>query len=835
MSDSRPRSLRRDGFSADATAAAFPLGGVGTGTVSIGARGDFRDWELANRANKGAPLPYTFSTLRVASPGSEPVLRVLEAEPRPPHLGDSGYHIGKMMGLPRFRDARTTSEYPFVTVRFLDDEVPVDAELEAFTPLVPLDPEASGIPVAVLRYRLRNRSTVRQECAVAVSLMNPLGITGIDDFDSPRFRGQPAISATERDGIRGLSYSTDLAGDDVLFGTLALATRDSEVTATPEWPVSYWWDGPQLFWDGFRRDGRLTPADPVVREVPTSRRSVPTPRVGSLSVSRSLEPGEEAVFEFLLAWHVPNRPRAWQGLGELSDDNEDQNMPHHYARRFRDAWDVAATTAERLPDLEAASRAFTSALFDSTIPETVLEQASTTLATIRSTTCLWLDDGTEGGVFAAWEGSFQRAGSCEGTCTHVWNYAQSVAHLFPSLERSARRVEFLGEVREDGKMNFRGNAVFGGSPHAALAAVDGQMGTIVRLYREWRLSGDDDFLRELWPAALRALDYAQTEWDSDGDSVLDSRQHNTYDIEFYGPNSLANSMYLAALRAMARMAEHLGDAERAADCRARAAACAHGTDTLLFNGEYYAQRLDDVDAYRYQYGDGCLSDQLFGQTLAHLTGLGHLLPADHVRSAIRAVFRHNFVPHARAVESVQRTYAVGDEGGLLLCTWPTGGRPTLPFIYSDEIWTGIEFQVATHLAFEGEADAALAVMEAVRARHDGVARSPWNHVECGNHYARSLASWGVLLAFSGVQWDAPTRRLTAAPIPAAVVDGVFKSYVATDGFWGSVGVDASGAATIVVAGGRLVADSVEVTMPDGRRFGAERVDVSTSLRLEPRP
>ena len=250
-------------------------------------------------------------------------------------------------------------------------------------------------------------------------------------------------------------------------------------------------------------------------------------------------------------------------------------------------------------------------------------------------------------------------------------------------------------------MRFRANSVFGNTPMEFHPAVDGQLGSVVRLYREWRFSGDDDFLREVWPGARRALEFAFTTWDSDGDFVLDSQQHNTYDIEFYGENMLANSIFFAALRAGARLAEHLGETELAGRWLEAAELGAARADAVLYNGEYYRQRTDDVDAHRYQYGEGCLSDQLLGQTYAHLNGLGHLLPPDHVRSAVGAIFDHNFRRDFSGYHSVQRTYALNDDQGLVLCTWPRGGRPRIPFVYSDEVWSGIEYQVATNLIYDG--------------------------------------------------------------------------------------------------------------------------------------
>ncbi len=308
--------------------------------------------------------------------------------------------------------------------------------------------------------------------------------------------------------------------------------------------------------------------------------------------------------------------------------------------------------------------------------------------------------------------------------------------------------------------------------------------------------------------------------------MLDSKQHNTYDIEFYGENSLSNSVFFAALHAGAKLADHLGDVEHAERWRAAAERGSARMDELLFNGEYYEQKLDDVDAVRYQYGTGVLSDQLLGQYLAHVTGLGHILPAEHVRSAIGSVFRYNFREDLSRHHSVQRTYALGDEGGLVLCSWPRGGRPRIPFVYSDEVWTGIEYQVAAHLVFEGLVDEGLTIVRAVRARHDGTRRNPWNEVECGNHYARSLASWAVLVALSGVQYDAAERSLSFLP----ATDGDLESFFSTGSGWGRVAIDDAGA-TLTLDAGELVLDRFTVR---GRELAASTISLGAgdSIRVD---
>jgi uncharacterized protein (DUF608 family) len=338
-----------------------------------------------------------------------------------------------------------------------------------------------------------------------------------------------------------------------------------------------------------------------------------------------------------------------------------------------------------------------------------------------------------------------------------------MAFLFPSLERDFRLTEFNVETDPDGRMAFRTMRLFGGE-HDHYPAADGQMGCIIRLYRDWKLSGDTEFLKQVWDNAKKALEFAFTYWDSDGDFVLDSQQHNTYDIEFYGPNSLVNSMFFGALKAGAEMAEALGDTESAEKYRKALELGSARMDEMLWNGEYYIQALDNVNQYKYQYGKGCLSDQILGQMLSHVAGLGYVLPEDHVKKAVHSIFKYNFFEDFHNHCNTQRTYALNDEKGLVLCSWPYGGRPKFPFVYSDEVWPGIEYQVAAHLIYEGFVDEGLTIVKAVRDRHDGIRRNPWNEVECGNHYARSMASWALIPALSGFKFDLVKGEISFDPV-----------------------------------------------------------------------
>jgi uncharacterized protein (DUF608 family) len=214
---------------------------------------------------------------------------------------------------------------------------------------------------------------------------------------------------------------------------------------------------------------------------------------------------------------------------------------------------------------------------------------------------------------------------------------------------------------------------------------------------------------------------------------------------------------------MEKMACTMGEESLATEYRKRRTLSSKRLDEATWNGEYFIQPLENIDQHPYQFGKGCLSDQILGQTLAYIAGLGPLLPTDHLKSAAQSIFKYNYKTGQERGPCLQRLYVAEDEAGLVLGSWPHGGKPKLPFVYADEVWTGIEYHVATCLIYEGLIDEALTIVKTVRTRQDGYRRSPWDEIECGFHYARSLASWGLIPALSGAYYDAATDTETFNP------------------------------------------------------------------------
>lgn len=722
---------------------AFPLGGIGTGTVSLGGRGNLRDWEIANNPDKGRRLENTFFALWYRDEHDEGRACILESQLTPPFEGWMGLARDGMPGMPRFEKGLFHGAYPFARLDLTDPEIPIEATLEAFNPFIPMNDKDSGLPVAIFYWRLRNKT--RRAIPVTV-LAAQLNIAGNKSF------GKNLNSFSDDGVIRGLKMTTAKHDSDKPnFGSLALVTPHQDVTYQTRWARSGWFDDQSLFWNDFVDDGKL---ERPFEEGPTPDNRTDT---GCLGLRSTLKPGESQIFPFILAWHFPNRENNWNGEKEVKG----KILKNYYATLFGDAWAAAAYTLQNLERLERESREFQEALFNSSLPPIVLDAVSSQAAIIKTNVCFRTEDGN----FYGFEGTSDNAGCCPLNCTHVWNYEQALAHLFPALERRMRQVDFGHNTLPEGNMAFRTLVPLGDYHwNSKLPAADGQMGTVIKLYREWRLSGDTEFLRSLWPDAKRALEYAWKNWDKDKDGIMEGIQHNTYDIEFHGPNPMMGAIYLAALLAGEEMAKAMGEADSAADYRRVYEMGRKTLDAELWKGEFYVQKYDKAKETKYQLGEGCLSDQLLGQWMAHVNGLGYVLPEERVKTAIGSVYRYNWKPTMERHYNPQRIYALGDEAGLLLCSWPKGGRPPLPFVYSDEVWTGIEYQVAAHLIYEGMIDEGLNIVKGVRNRYDGQRRNPWDEIECGHHYSRAMASWSLLLALSGFHFHGPEATISFAPV-----------------------------------------------------------------------
>ena len=836
-----------------ATQVAMPVGGIGAGCVCFNGYGGLQDFSIWNHPTTTA-LPEGFSAskagfaiLHIKKPSSVtkliegpfPVLKIFDQG-----LQGEGYRRGGFEGFPRFQKCEFKGEFPFGEAKVSDPSIPLDVTVAAWNPFIPLDDKNSGIPCAILEYTFHNASQQTVELEFSYHLSHLASGCGNDEGKS-RNTALPG---------RGVFLHNEEEPNSEAYGSACLIAVGDHPKVKGMWLRSPGWE-----FDSLSALWREVSTASFTENAGSNQTETAGRNGGSILFEGSLAPGASRTYPIVIAWHFPNcylqvggvhsagtsEPQGVAGCHTLPSGSPPLWRPF-YASIWNDAREVAAYVADNYADLRARTKAFKDALFASSLPPYVLDAISANLAILKSPTVLRLENGDIWG----WEGCFPDAGCCHGSCTHVWNYAQAFPHLFPKLERSLRELELVRSMNEEGHVTFRSALPEGPVPHDFHAASDGQLGGILKVFRDWQISGDSDWLKKMYPPAKRSLDYCIRTWDPDHRGGLFEPHHNTYDIEFWGPDGMCTSIYLGALSAFAEMARATGHPEDATFYGDLAQHSARFMDEQLFNGEYYEQkvqyaglrdqsfaaRIAKVDENsgemekllkregpKYQYGTGCLSDGVIGIWMAGMYGVETPLSQEKVKSTLQAIFKHNFKTDLSQHANAQRPgYAMGHEPGLLLCTWPRGNKPTLPFVYSDEVWTGIEYQVASHLIAEEFVTEGLTIVKAVRSRYDGRVRNPWNEYECGNYYARAMSSYALLAALSGFRYSAVQRTLWFGPKLTA---RPFKTFFSCATGFGTIALD-SQSLRIDLLEGQLAVEKL-VLAEDGK---THTLNWSTTVR-----
>ena len=790
---------------------AFPIGGIGAGMFCLEGTGAISHLSVRN-VPEIFNEPAMFASLSIKQlPGSA---RVLEGPV--PNWKKFGQHEsglgtpGATYGLPRFHDAEFRARFPFAEIMLHDKAMPVEVHITGWSPFIPTDADNSSLPVGCLEYTFRNTSQQSMDYVFSYNARNFMS--------QPNDQGKaPAVNRI-RAIKQGFVLSQDAASDaPEKRGDFAVFSSEPNVTVDHCWFRGGWWDPFSMAWNTIEK-GTLRNTAPVEKDAPGA----------SLFIPFTLKPGGEKKIVLYMAWYVPD---THMREGEEPTDKKDVTVKdasgslpsaYHkpwYSSRFHDVDGVADYWLANYNELRKNSMLFRDAFYKSSLPPEVTEAVAANLTILKSPTVLRQYDGR----FWAWEGCGDSWGSCHGSCTHVWNYAQALSHLFPSLERSLRDTEFGESQNAEGHQTFRTSLPIRPVAHTFHAASDGQLGGIMKVYREWRISGDSIWLRNIYPRVKASLDYCIRTWDPRHHGAVEEPHHNTYDIEFWGPGGMTTSFYLGALEALGKMGDALGE-----DVSLYKELYTKGRrfmETELYNGEYFVQKIrwtglsapDPVEAAKksfggdyseeavqllqqegpkYQYGSGCLSDGVLGSWIARVCGLPEPVDTARIRSHLMSVYKYNLKKDLSNHSNPQRpSYAIGNEGGLLLCSWPRGGKLSLPFVYSDEVWTGIEYQVASHLIFEGRVKEGLQIVRTCRDRYDGVVRNPYDEYECGHWYARAMSSYALLEALTGVRYDAVDKTLY---VDSKVGD--FTSFLSTATGFGNVTYKKGKASVQVVYG-----------------------------------
>lgn len=542
-----------------------------------------------------------------------------------------------------------------------------------------------------------------------------------------------------------------------------------------------------------------------------------TAEANRVEVPFSLKPGASVTVAFFVSWFFPNLTDAADKYGALEGF---EKWKKHYATRFRSSLGVGRFLHARKNDLIGNTLDFAKTWYDSTLPHWFLARTLIPVDCLATATALRFSNGR----FYGWEGVY----CCPGTCQHVWNYAQASARLFPDLERNAREHTDFGLAwQPDGTLFYRGE-------YGRHMAHDGQAGTIIRTFREHSICPDSTWLKKIWPRVKTSIQRLMKE-DRNGDGVLDTWQYNTLDDAWAGEISWISSLYAAALRCGAEMAKDMGDTAFATELETKVNQCAKSIPDKLFNGEFFTMKRDPAQPQALGYGPGCHIDQVFGDSLLHQVGLTPILPKDKVRSALKALHKYNFAPDAggyrnsmQAVLRGGRWYAMPGEPGLIMTTFPKGGaeaskgkgHPDWIVGYFNECMNGFEYQAAAHMIAEGMVDEGLTVVRALHDRYSPSKRNPYNEIECSDHYARSMASYGAFLTMCGFAYHGPHAHLGFAP----KLSGPFKVPFLTGEAWGTFATDGH-TCTLGVAYGKCALKSLELPLAEATRVAIDRKSI----------
>jgi len=736
----------------------MPVGGINTGTLYLGGDGRLWLWDIFNDNREGIDpkevdwVGVTMHKGKVKSrDGSAYLAPAKDIRPV-----DQGFAFQINIGEKTFTKKMESSDwdeiifeatYPLATVTYIDKQLPIEIVAEIFSPFIALDEENSGLPATVYSFAIKNKSASKVSIQIAGWLENKTGISQSD----PNFQrvnsvltpaGKPALLCSLQSTIK----------DDTIAGLSDYGTMSISTTA---------------------RDGLVnTSINPLVvdsifkiKEVET-REGLMEKLVGCIVASVDVGPNKTANTDFIISWHFPNL-----SLKAIPDKGR------YYNSHFKSAADVIVYVQSNFQKLSTETRLWKSTFYDSTLPFWFLERTFLNISCLATTTSHRMENGRH----YAWEG----VGCCPGTCTHVWQYAQAPGRIFPSLEKEIReRVDLGLALQSDGSMWYRCEA-------DKRPAVDGQAGTILRFFREHQMSADSDFLKRNWLKIKSTTQYLMS-LDKNGDGMEDTPVENTLDAMWDGEIAWIVGLCIAAAKAAEKMAEEMSDTEFALTCRRYVETGKKNMEEKLFNGEYFIHRAD-VEKGRARLGsyNTCHIDQVYGQSWAFQVGLGRILDQDKTLSALRSLWNYNFTPDVGPYikeHTGGRPYALAGEGGLIMNSNPKneekpyGDNVTWQLGYFHECMSGFEHQVAAHMMAEGMVDEALVLTRMIHDRYHASKRNPFNEVECSDHYARAMASYGTFISACGFEYHGPKGYIRFAP---KITPENFKAPFVTAEGWGT--------------------------------------------------
>ncbi len=740
----------------------MPVGGINCGGVYLGGDGRLWLWDIFNETKEGIqPNLVMWNDMKV-----RPRDGACYVEPaRPMHPLQQGFLIRieydgktvcKTLEESSWDDISFEATYPIGTVRYIDKKLPLELTLQAYSPFIPLNEDESGLPATILSFQVKNNGSAPAKVTLLGYLENKTSIRSADPTVCRRenaiTRNETGVTVSESLLILNEKRKSALT-EQPDYGTLSISALNKNATAytyvSPD-AIRNFGCTPSLNSSSSHNPDGLSSASDMIQADQTSPLSKPVlePLIGGVQSTVDVSAGQSGNADFVIAWHFTN----------LKVDNKVPDTGRYYQNKFASAGEVSAYIARNFERLSSTTLLWADTWQNSTLPHWFLERTLLNINTLATANCHRFSSGR----FWAWEG----VGACAGTCTHVWQYAQAMGRLFPALERDCReRTDLNIAMQPDGGIIFRAEM-------ETRPAIDGQAGTVLRCYREHQMSADDAFLRRNWPNIKRAVQFIINQ-DRNGDGMEDTPMENTLDAVWDGEIAWIVGLCISGVRAGQEMAEEVGDTDFARICADYVKKGSKNMDKYLFNGEYYIHR-PDKEKGRTNLGSYNTShiDQVMGQSWAHQVGLGRIQDRNKTISALNALWKYNYTPDVGpyiAVHKGGRPYALPGEGGMIMNTNPKnepkpyGDNVTWQMGYFHECMSGFEYQVAAHMIAEGMTDKGLTLVRSIHDRYHASKRNPFNEIECSDHYARAMASYGAFITACGFEYHGPKGYMRFAP------------------------------------------------------------------------
>ncbi len=717
----------------------MPVGGITTGTVYLGGDGRLWLWDIFNDNREGVQPKEVEWDSDVLGGGKKVRSRDGASYVKPAKNGgevEQGFAFKITVGTKTMIKKMEASDwdeiifeatYPMAKIHYIDKLLPLEITADVYSPFVPLDDKNSSIPATIYSFHFKNKTSESINISVLGWLENKVCLTSAKQTDTRCNTVIEGKFAGVEGSIKNKEIIQKQAADLGTMGIAAL-TGNAKIQTDFSLPV--------------------TEKSFLVSNIVPVEKNPDEKLLAAITITLMVKPRSEKKAHFVIGWHFPH----------LTLDAVIKDKGRNYNNWFKSSKEVLQYVNDNFDNLSSASNLWKETWYNSTFPWWFLERTFVNTSTLATTTAHRFETGR----FYAWEG----VGCCQGTCTHVWQYAQAMGRIFPSIEKNTREHVDLGlSLQPDGMIWYRGEC-------AKSPAIDGQAGTILRILREHQMSADDRFLKKNWEKIKTAVQFVITQ-DRNKDGMEDTPLENTLDAVWDGEISWLVGLCIAAVKAGEVMAKEMNDEEFAAICGEYVAKGRKNMETELFNGEYFIHRPDAIKG-RKNLGSYNTShiDQVFGQSWAHQVGMGRILDKDKTVSALRALWKYNFTPDVGPYIKIHkggRPYALAGEGGMIMNTNPKnedrpyGESQTWQLGYFHECMSGFEHQVASHMMAEGLTDEAMILTRMIHDRYHAAKRNPFNEIECSDHYARAMASYGTFITACGFEYHGPKGYIKFAP------------------------------------------------------------------------